>query len=596
MDLYFNNTKLSIINIIPSTTINDLKTTLSNWLHGQGIMSYTIDLVFNDGSKLNPIVFSTKDYDAINFQQHARQLQGGAILINQTVTAQPEPSIPVLYERQIPHLNRLVDIIKEWHVYMDTSPMGSGKTYVTCAIAKAFNLTLSVIAPLTLLPKWKQIASLFKLNIAEFGTYHSIRGTKIYQPESKYITRFGDDFEITEHFSKLIRPDPTTNNSGLLLVFDEVHKLKNNSSQSRAAHTLVRRLIESNRTGFSNSRVGLISATPADKQKHSDSIAKLLGLTLQEKLYSWDPGNKKYDMYGLEDVYNWCLDKNFNLAREIYNVHITKLNIGEVTFRLVAEIAIPHLSSSMPAAPLGNYYNGFFTMSPTDQMRLKAAVNQLKMAAARGVVEIFPDEDEEDHEKLNITDQGLGKMTLALRMIESIKVPIVVRLARYVLDQNPNSKVVLYFNYKKGMESTFDSLQNYNPLMLYGKVPPKQRIINIDLFQQNNNNHRVMIANPHVADVGIDLDDKYGNHPRTMFVIPDYRFIPLYQASGRINRADSKSVGTVFFVYGKSDEGVTETKIFDSLARKSFVAQQYTVATEIPPFPGEFQNYYEPDL
>ena len=91
------------------------------------------------------------------------------------------------------------------------------------------------------------------------------------------------------------------------------------------------------------------------------------------------------------------------------------------------------------------------------------------------------------------------------------------------------------------------------------------------------------------SNVGIDLDDKHGGFPRTLLISPDYRFIPLYQATGRVARSSTRSVPVARFVYGDGP-GAAEAQIIDALARKTEVAASYVVGDERPPFPGELRE------
>lgn len=84
-DLYYNGVKVSTINILSTTTVNQLKQTLNNWLIPQGITNYTVRLFFNNNTELTQEVFMSNTYDGINFQVQANLLPGSKIYINSTV-------------------------------------------------------------------------------------------------------------------------------------------------------------------------------------------------------------------------------------------------------------------------------------------------------------------------------------------------------------------------------------------------------------------------------------------------------------------------------------------------------------------------------
>ncbi len=82
MDLYFEAKKVSVISVIPSTTIGEIKSLIKNWLLAQGIVNYKVSLIFNNGTKLSPAVFNTQIYDSSNFQSQANLISGSQLHIN----------------------------------------------------------------------------------------------------------------------------------------------------------------------------------------------------------------------------------------------------------------------------------------------------------------------------------------------------------------------------------------------------------------------------------------------------------------------------------------------------------------------------------
>ena len=79
MEVYVDNKKLHQVNILPTTTISQLKETIKGMIQQN---KYTNKLVFNNGEELLPLVFQTNTYDNINFQSKVTIIQGGQIYIN----------------------------------------------------------------------------------------------------------------------------------------------------------------------------------------------------------------------------------------------------------------------------------------------------------------------------------------------------------------------------------------------------------------------------------------------------------------------------------------------------------------------------------
>ncbi len=100
MDLYFNGTKHSTIPVVATTTIGEIKKTIRDWLLPQGIAEYKTELRFNDGTMLNPIVFSIYTYDNTNFQDHAHQINGSII----SISAQKATLVPPRTPKQKKHI------------------------------------------------------------------------------------------------------------------------------------------------------------------------------------------------------------------------------------------------------------------------------------------------------------------------------------------------------------------------------------------------------------------------------------------------------------------------------------------------------------
>ncbi len=83
MDIFVDDQGGITENFHPQTTIRDLKNILRQIAERQNkIIDFNrTEVVFNDGTKLSPIVLSTDNYDNIDLSQHAQQLFGGKIYV-----------------------------------------------------------------------------------------------------------------------------------------------------------------------------------------------------------------------------------------------------------------------------------------------------------------------------------------------------------------------------------------------------------------------------------------------------------------------------------------------------------------------------------
>ena len=91
MDLYFNDAKISAMEIAPTTTIGQLKQTIDNWLVPQGVTKYTIALLFSNGAAMAKEVFAIDTYDGANFESQASFLNGGQIQVHSVIAPSPAP-------------------------------------------------------------------------------------------------------------------------------------------------------------------------------------------------------------------------------------------------------------------------------------------------------------------------------------------------------------------------------------------------------------------------------------------------------------------------------------------------------------------------
>jgi hypothetical protein len=81
MDLYLDNKKIGQTNLNPKYTLGEVKTSFANWARDNNLGDISINIVFNNGETLNPIVFQTNKYDKINFVDKKDLLKGGEIRI-----------------------------------------------------------------------------------------------------------------------------------------------------------------------------------------------------------------------------------------------------------------------------------------------------------------------------------------------------------------------------------------------------------------------------------------------------------------------------------------------------------------------------------
>jgi hypothetical protein len=500
---------------------------------------------------------------------------------------------------QIDHFLRVLSILKTEHGYLDTSTMGLGKTHIALAVAKSLGLPLLIVSPLTMINTWKIKAALYQIPLIGIITYQSLRGTKRNPPLHGLLQCSGDTYISTPLWENIIR-------GGVLLVFDEIQYIKNQTAQLDASHALVKAIVKAD----SNSKVALLSALPGEKEQHIESILKMLGIITSDRLYLYNPGIFSYKLEGMQEVISKCKTIDVERTKGILSkVILDRKTISPTILKLYAEILKDIVSSSMqetsdlqvlsdiqgstPGGSEGLSLNtsiqkdiktGYYNISMKNSQILQRGLRLLTNVAYY----------RKDNNTIVIRKGfSSGILIKSLILMEQARLPTFIRLAKETLEKNPQCKVIIYLNFLRHIQILSDYLSQYNPLILTGNKKSYERNDIIDKFQQNNLNHRLLIANPKVGGIGISLDDRDGNFRRYVYINPSYNFNDLHQVTGRVARlATTKSIPVIRFVFCKGSK--EELRILDCLIRKSQVARNVIYDDTNVKFPGDYESYEEP--
>lgn len=484
------------------------------------------------------------------------------------------------------HFNRIYNIINNvWYAYQDVTPPGGGKTYVTCNLGRKMlennsNLKMLVIAPGNLHSKWIKTARLFQVPILDPITYQKLAGKKN-ELNHPYLIRTNESYFTTPYFKKL-------RENGLLVVFDENQFIRNIETHSnKAGLTIIQDIISFNKENPNSalSRISLLSASLGNEYRHAYSVLEQLGTTKQK----YPVINKRPT--GLKEIYKFALskvnDEDKKKVKEIVPKFTTDLDEAYFSaFNIYTKVLKNYLSSSAPKPEIPfkpDYKNGFYNITKKYIAGFEEGMSILKT--------IFVNENGDegiDYKKVNF-----AKLTKAMGLLEQSKIYDLARVANETLAKEKNSKVILGVNYRKSVTRLKSLLEKagWKTLILNGDVPFSERDLLFSKFQSSDDEYRVLIMINTVGSVGIDLDDKDGRFPRYMFIIPDYRFLDIYQVSYRITRATTKSIPHLRYFYGNGDFQ-SEKKILDSYYRKSEIGKELA-AKDAAQFPSDFSNYYE---
>jgi hypothetical protein len=155
-------------------------------------------------------------------------------------------------------------------------------------------------------------------------------------------------------------------------------------------------------------------------------------------------------------------------------------------------------------------------------------------------------------------------------------VATVIKIARKIMTDTPQSKVVVIGKFIDQLDFIASSLEEFGVVQLDGRT--KNRLQVLDMFQEPSVDIRVIVTSAQVGGVGVNLDDQDGNFPRHMLILPSYECIDMIQCIGRIYRSNTKSEANVTVVYNNQ----ISCPIKNCLEVKSKVIQGISSKSLIP--------------
>jgi hypothetical protein len=490
-----------------------------------------------------------------------------------------------LYDAQRAHVEKAKTILEQFIACFDMSVMGAGKTYTTSVIGMEFEYEhMVVFCPSAVEKKWRKMATDYNVPLTVVTSYESLRSKKGSQPTHGLLKRDDSDkkpvFTVTKKFKRMVE-------EGVLLVCDESQKIKNKSS---AMYDAVRALTTHVILSGGASRIMLLSGTPFDKEEQVISMMRLLGFIRSDILKIYNKETNELRLIGAQELIDFCMDIDEGLTSEMVDSYrFTDKNVPEFCYKLFQDVIKPNIAIEMPLPEMRetiDCMDGYYNLPQEDSVALKSAITNLRSAAQFNV----------KTGKTNYDGKSFGAITKSLIAAEGAKLNTIARLAFFDLEENPNCKVVIGVNYVRSIEELSRVLAFADPLVLHGRIHKDKRFATIQKFQEANSKHRLLITNIRVSASGIDLDDKDGDYPRKVYVVPNYSIQDLQQFTGRFIRADSQSSASIRFVYGRC--GVLESSILNALARKNKVMSE-TLNGQVEAgirFPGGYDREEEADL
>jgi superfamily II DNA or RNA helicase len=511
----------------------------------------------------------------------------------------------ILHEYQIEHTIRLMEILETSHFAIDLSPLGTGKTFSSSFIYQSnpdYNYIIS-IAPTSVNLKWKSVKEEYGFEKMTNLTYKELIGSKGKNPNCDLLIR--RDYTIMRSNHVVIgKVDYTTSplfqlmaNKGLLLVIDEFQNIKNDSLQTIACKSMIKYIHENT----VNSKILLLSGSPMDKHTQVVEFFKTVNVMTSDNLSKFDIGNfqrtgdKSSNWQGMREIVDYCIKDPIKHVQYMANHQNENSNkLTKLCYKLFLEYVKPNYSSSMQNVPSLfkiNKMNGYYNM---DKKQLDLLIHGLR------ILNSYIEKQNPNHVRnRNDVAEMLRILTKGLMMIETSKIPLFTRLVYKQFSENPSQKIVISCNYSDTIVDLEKELAEFNPLILNGSKSAKERFNTLEKFQRNTLEFRLLIGNIRCINSGIDLDDKFGDIPRTCFVSPSYGTIDLYQLSHRFLRSlDTKSDTNLYVVYCKKSKQVDEERLLKAINKKGEIMKNITIEQSHQGiiFPCDFQKYEEPAL
>lgn len=484
------------------------------------------------------------------------------IKINDKELKQFKELAPRPYQEKI--CQDLIDILRRSHVAYNHSATGTGKTEETCYISKYFDVPMLIICPCIAAGEWRKRTQMYGSRVINIITYGQLRSKKFSQPQHGYLIRNDTvkngrtrtTFSPTSKYLELVQ-------KGLFVVADEAHYVKNPNAQLKAFKAITDPILKSQ-----TSRFILLSATPATDEKQSLTLLKLIGYIRTNKLATNHPVTGSLECKGIKELIDICMQIDSTTTCQVLKEYpILQKNMQKIYYNLYVRVVKNHISKgiSKPYNPESqcDIKNGFYKISPESEEKYRQQVKDFSQA-----VKWNPFTETIHLQKIGRGGGGpLGRIQIAM---ELSKVEVAVRMCHKILDSQPNAKFIIAANFVEVIEKLNRELNEYHPLLLYGKISENDRLKIIDNFNDNPN-YRLLIMNADVGGQSISLHDTKGDSPRYMMIFPSIFLTRTIQVTGRTDRDGTRSNTWIRFIYSKSDEGRLEYKIRECLSRSSTV-------------------------
>jgi superfamily II DNA or RNA helicase len=478
-----------------------------------------------------------------------------------------------LRQHQIAPVNRLVDILGRYQSAVDLSDMGTGKTFVACAVATALKLPTLVVAPKVAITAWERAAEHFGEKFTVMGYEHLRTGrtavgwwdnplpddTSIldfYKCQccqlkldpakfsSCYVHHLG--IHCIEQHRKPWNYGKFNFHSGVgLVIFDEGHRCGGIDSLNADMMIAVKR---------QGIKMLMLSATAACSPLNMRALGYNLDLHNDKAdfIVKHDTGFQyrlKPNFYRWAGKYGCRRDARFHGFKWMLGRESQLAAMAQIRDSFLAERGVRVTTDSIPDFPECEISAELYDLEEG------GAIDRLYAEMADSLAELAA------HSADDIcAEHPLTKILRARQKVELLKVPIAVELARDAIDKGYS--VGIFVNFAATLAELRSRLK-CDCFIDGSRAGVRHRQKHIDDF--NANTERCILINSEAGGAAVSLPDTSGDHPRLGLVFPGFSATTFRQITGRFRRENSRSRSHYRVIFAA---GTVEVKSHRSLRAK----------------------------
>lgn len=483
-----------------------------------------------------------------------------------------------LMENQKHHVEELQKIWNFNRFCISASPTGSGKTFITLWLYLNYHIgnekfkRIIICGPKSSLIVFALVANQYNIKNMQFITYSSLackgkiantRGNprNIYlncaYEESNIINKKTGDYkkkpryQLRKSFKKLAQ-------EGVLLVFDEFHRLKNDSAQSYACEVLSRYVAISKKA--SKSRAIFLSATPVQRSDNATRYLTIFGIIDNERFAVYNKSDATYDMRSFNKADQFMekvaektkepmeeIRHVMNVFREnpigddngtadLAHLYYNKVIARGLTQSLIrTETEFKHIIRNrfvnIPRSGMSNYAMGLVVFQYGEKLMKMAAMST---GSAR----------------YTLLMQAFSALSMGQHLMERAKLLPIARAAKQYLKKDKNCRVLIFLWLKElGVDVIKKEFKGIPYLLLKGGLSDLEKISLVKRFQDKDG-PRLLIATIQSGSESLSFHDIHGGQKRYSLISPSFDYVRIAQAAGRTNRVGVLSDSQVEYVYG----------------------------------------------